>query len=248
MRPLLDTATLESSAVVANSAMNRDRQLDGVNSYTRELGFNPLDWLLTRADAGDSVRVDAADTARPDTRETAGVGWLDLCCGSGRALNRAADRLHRLGRTGAVTLTGVDLVDYFESPVTAATAPRLVCASVAEWTPTRRFDLITCVHGLHYVGDKLGVLTRAAGWLTDQGRLVADLDLSAVRLADGQPAGARLTRLLRAAGFTVDRRRHRISRSGPATISLPYRYLGADDRAGPNYTGQPAVNSYYTET
>ena len=25
---------------------------------------------------------------------------------------------------------------------------------------------------------------------------------------------------------------------------MPYRYLGADDRAGPNYTGQPAVDSY----
>ena len=28
-------------------------------------------------------------------------------------------------------------------------------------------------------------------------------------------------------------------------MDLPYRYLGADDRAGPNYTGQPAVDSYY---
>ncbi|MFD0205449.1 MULTISPECIES: hypothetical protein [Saccharothrix] len=25
------------------------------------------------------------------------------------------------------------------------------------------------------------------------------------------------------------------------------RYLGADDRAGPNYTGQPAVHSYYAD-
>jgi hypothetical protein len=24
-----------------------------------------------------------------------------------------------------------------------------------------------------------------------------------------------------------------------------YRYVGADDSAGPNYTGQPAVDSYY---
>lgn len=28
-------------------------------------------------------------------------------------------------------------------------------------------------------------------------------------------------------------------------MSLPYTYLGADDRAGPNYTNQPAVHSYY---
>jgi hypothetical protein len=34
-------------------------------------------------------------------------------------------------------------------------------------------------------------------------------------------------------------------------VHLPYTYLGADDRtgdrAGANYTGQPAVNSYYHE-
>ena len=40
---LLDDAALEASAVVANCTMNRERQLDGVNSYARELGFNPLD-------------------------------------------------------------------------------------------------------------------------------------------------------------------------------------------------------------
>jgi hypothetical protein len=27
-------------------------------------------------------------------------------------------------------------------------------------------------------------------------------------------------------------------------VSLPYTYLGADDRAGPNYPNQPAVNAY----
>jgi hypothetical protein len=66
------------------------------------------------------------------------------------------------------------------------------------------FDLITCVHGLHYLGDKLAVLARAAGWLTATGRLVADLDLSSIRLPDGRPAGRRLATLLRGAGFTYD--------------------------------------------
>jgi len=28
---------------------------------------------------------------------------------------------------------------------------------------------------------------------------------------------------------------------------LPYTYLGADDRAGANYTGQPAVHSNYRQ-
>jgi hypothetical protein len=42
-----------------------------------------------------------------------------------------------------------------------------------------------------------------------------------------------------------DARRHRIGRTGYREIAPAYTYLGADDRAGPNYTGQPAVNSFY---
>ncbi|MEV0392253.1 class I SAM-dependent methyltransferase [Polymorphospora rubra] len=220
---LLGDDELEGSAVVANCAMNRERQLAGVNSYARELGFDPVDVLTTRPE---------------------GAAWLDLCCGTGRALIQAAAHL----RPAETTLVGVDLVDAFDPVPATPYAPQLVCASVATWTPARAFDLITCVHGLHYVGDKLAVLTRAANWLTDTGRLVADLDLHSIRLPDGRPAGRRLTARLRAAGFSYDARRHRISRTGPGDVRLPYAFLGADDRAGPNYTGQPAVHSYYAET
>jgi hypothetical protein len=76
---------------------------------------------------------------------------------------------------------------------------------------------------------------------------VADLDLASIRLADGRPAGRRLASLLRAAGFRYDSRRRRISCTGRLDVRLPYRYLGADDRAKANYTGQPAVHSYYAE-
>lgn len=157
--PLLDQAALNDSAVVANRAMNRERQLTGVNSYAAELGFDPLDFIV--------------------------------------------DRL--------------------------------------------AFDLITCVHGLHYVGDKLAMLTKAAGWLTETGMLVADFEMSSVRNENGLPAGRRLGNRLRSAGFSYDSRRHRITCTGRRTVSLPYAYLGADDRAGANYTGQPAVHSYYSE-
>ena len=103
------------------------------------------------------------------------------------------------------------------------------------------------MHGLHYVGDKLTVLTQAAQWLTVTGLLVADLDLSSVRLPDGRPAGRRLATRLRAAGFRYDPRSHRVSIRGRHEVRLPYTYLGAADDAGPNYTGQPAVNSYYQQ-
>jgi SAM-dependent methyltransferase len=230
---LLDDDGLTASAVVANCAMNRERQLAGVNSYTRELGFNPVDVLMTVV---------------PSNPQHGGtpVGWLDLCCGTGRALIQAADQLARDGLADRADLVGVDLVDAFD-PAAALPGLNLICASVLTWTPVRSFDLITCVHGLHYLGDKLAVLIRTASWLTPTGRLVADMDLSSIRLPDGRPAGRRLLTPLRAAGFSYDSRRHRIGCTGRREVRLPYTYLGADDRAGANYTGQPAVNSYYQE-
>lgn len=212
------------------------RQLAGVNSYTRELGFNPVDVLTARL----------ADSDQDGRTHARAVGWLDLCCGTGRALIQAAEQLDRVGLAQHAVLVGVDLVDAFD-PVAPGSGVQLICAPVDTWTATRRFDLITCVHGLHYVGDKLAVLTRAARWLTGTGRLVADLDLSGIRARDRTTANRRLTARLRAAGFTYDPRRHRIGRLGPANVDLPYTYLGADDRAGPNYTGQPAVHSHYRE-
>jgi hypothetical protein len=57
----------------------------------------------------------------------------------------------------------------------------------------------------------------------------------------------RLTARLRAGGFAYSARRHQITRTGQRDIHLPYTYLGANDRAGPGYTGQPAVYSHYSE-
>ena len=224
---LLDDMTLAASAVVANSAMNRERQLAGPNSYARELGFDPLDRLLRRL---------------PDQES---VAWLDLCCGRGRALLQAGAQVEARGLQDRVELIGVDLVDYFDPGTTAVT---LVCTPATAWQPHRRFDLVTVVHGLHYIGDKLGVLEKAANWLTDDGLLIADFDADSIRRDDGEPFGRSLTTQLKKAGFAYDGRKRRISRTGPAHQRLPFRYLGADDRAGPDYTGQPAVHSYYAAT
>jgi len=207
---MLDDTALERSPVVANCAMNRERTMKG---YVRELGVDVL--------------------------AEAGRRWLDLCCGTGRALTEAA------AANPGLEIIGVDLVDHF---VPAPASVRLVTASITTWAPDDRADLITCVHGLHYVGDKLGALTRAASWLAQDGLLVANFDTRSVRLPDGSPAGRRLTTALRQAGFAYDPRRHRISLRGNRTIALPYTYEGADDRAGPNYTGHPAVDSFYKPT
>jgi SAM-dependent methyltransferase len=215
--PLTTDDELEGSPVVANSLMNRERRLP---SYDRELGIDVIDILRARPN-------------RP-------VRWLDLCCGTANALTEATALLG-----DAAEIVGVDLVDFFTCP-TSPPRLQLVTASIATWHPDGwAFDLITCVHGLHYVGDKLGALARIAGWLAEDGLFVANFDIRSIRLEDGTPAGRRLTIALRAQGLLYDGRTRRISRIGWGAVDLPYHYLGADDQAGPNYTGQAAVNSHY---
>ncbi|MEU3649184.1 hypothetical protein AB0E59_37810 [Lentzea sp. NPDC034063] len=66
-----------------------------------------------------------------------------------------------------------------------------------------------------------------------------------MRRADGTLFGRALTKALREAGFSYDSRRRLVGYEGPGRPRLPFVYLGADDKAGPNYTGQPAVHSRY---
>ncbi|MCC8244690.1 class I SAM-dependent methyltransferase [Saccharothrix luteola] len=221
---LLDNESLERSSVVANRAMNRERGLTGSNGYGRELGIDVVDLITDRLARGGEP-----------------FHWLDLCCGTGTALLECA----RLVDDPGLRITGVDLVDFFAGPPHAGV--EFVTGPVESFVPRRSFDLVTCVHGLHYVGDKLGVLARAASWLTADGVLVANLDLAAVVSAEGRPWGRRLTGPLRAAGFDYDSRRRRVRCVGRRQVDLPFHYLGADDQAGPNYTGQPAVNSHYAD-
>lgn len=68
---LLGVDDLERSGIVANCRMNRERNLTGTNGYSTDLGFNPLSLLEEKVACQDHVR------------------WLDLCCGSGRALIEA---------------------------------------------------------------------------------------------------------------------------------------------------------------
>jgi SAM-dependent methyltransferase len=222
---LLGDDELERSAVVANCRMNRERGLSGSNGYAKEIGLDPLDFLKERTATGKSV------------------AWLDLCCGSGKALIEAATLIRAEGLD--IEIVGVDLVGMFRRPDPGLKCLRLVEASLTTWRPDRAFDLITCVHGLHYLGDKLGLVARVASWLADDGLFVANLDLANLKLGDGRAAGLRVTSDLRRAGLGYDPRRRLIASRGRRVLDLPYRYLGADDRAGPNYTGQPAVDSYY---
>jgi SAM-dependent methyltransferase len=218
---------LEFSAVVANNAMNRERRLSGANSYAKALGFDPYIFLRER-------------------RITTGrAAWLDLCCGEGSALIEAAGRFAVENGDAGVCVVGVDLVGRLGAVGALPPGLELVTAALPAWRATGLFDLITCVHGMHYLGDKLGLLTLLPQWLTESGIFVADLDASLVRLPDGRAATSRVSRALRGAGAEYDASRHRVRWCGPIPLVFPVRYLGADDSIGPGYTGQPAVASYY---
>jgi len=176
---------LEKSPVVANNAMNRKRQATGENSYAKDVGLDPLSWLRKRQQF-------------PVSEEP--VRWLDLCCGEGRALLEVSQKLST--KDQPTELIGLDLVAMF-APELQGTNVRLRVDSVHTWEPTERFDLITCVHGLHYLGDKLDVLKRAAGWLKPTGVFAANLDPSFLVDETGCSLASPALRLLKEAALIL---------------------------------------------
>lgn len=221
---LLNPQELESVSVVANSVMNRERQLTGRNSYERELGLNIHYWLR--------------DFSPP-------VSWIDLCCGTGRALIEAATEQSVYEDTKRIQFEGIDLAGMFN----ANSFPDLLTLrerGIEYWEPTGPYALVTCVHGLHYVGDKLSAISKAVAKLSPQGLFVANLDLANFRYFDGRPAGRSVASRLRDNGISYDSRRRLVRCQGPRLPDFGLTYIGADDQAGPNYTGQSAVDSYYT--
>ncbi|MBX7219489.1 MAG: class I SAM-dependent methyltransferase [Blastocatellia bacterium] len=208
--------------------MNRERVLQGKNSYEKDLKFPVLDFLEKRLQ---------------DKQE---VSWLDLCCGSGKALIEAAVRLQTSPFVAGVRLVGVDLVGMFAPVGSFLPLPELRIQPVDSFVPTGFFDLITCVHGLHYLGDKLRTLERAASWLASDGIFLAHLDVNNFRI-EGHPQAEKLLRAeFRKQEITFSSQTHILQIAGGNQISFPFSYLGADDRSGPNYTGQPAVTSVYS--
>jgi hypothetical protein len=106
-----------------------------------------------------------------------------------------------------------------------------------------QYDLITCVHGLHYVGDKLGVLEKAMACLTDDGVFIANLDIKSIRIVSGD---SYLKNFFAMNGIKYSARTRIIECRGRRNIHFNVSYTGAKDDAGPNYTGQDGVDSYYS--
>lgn len=222
---LLNSASLHKSSVVANCTMNRERLLRGAGGYNHELGIDVLDFLQKKCSAGPAT-------------------WVDFCCGTGRALIEAAAQLQPLKTEHPIRIEGIDLAGIFD-PNPFPDLLDLREHPLEAWAPAGLYALITCVHGLHYIGDKLAAIANAVRHLAPSGLFIANLDLGNFRFSDGKPAGRYIASRLRKEGLTYDTRRRRLRCEGPRQVEFGLRYLGANDAAGPNYTGQSAVDSYY---
>ena len=209
---LLSETELVRHSVVANCQMNRQRGLLGVNSYAKDLGMD--------------IQAVLAELRTP--------GWLDVCCGEGRALLEAAELIPD------VRYHGLDLVAAFAGTHEKV---RYSVGPISGFRPSRKFGFITCVHGLHYVGDKLGALQSLSAWLADDGLFVGHFDLESLQFEGGDGGRAMVEAVLGRSGYQYNR----LSRilKGQGLLNFEADYLGADPNAGPNFTGQPAVNSHY---
>lgn len=210
------------SPVVANSRMNRERNASGINSYEQEFKFKPEEFLKERIERFGKA------------------SWLDLCCGYGKAMNQVAEYFIGKNLQDSIRFTGVDLVGDFIEP--ALTKPFIVfeAGSVMNFEAKEKYDLITSVHGLHYVGDKLKVIAKAVSCLHETGLFVANLDAANIVIKNLDTK-----KLLKENGLDYNAKTKILQRTGVTVIRFDLEYSGADDTIGPNYTGQESVNSYY---
>ncbi|QJB40205.1 methyltransferase domain-containing protein [Chitinophaga oryzae] len=223
---LLSSSALIWSPVVANNRMNRKPQASGINSYEKELGFKPEDWQNNCL------------------QQNGQAAWLDLCCGEGNALLQYARGVAANGQQANVRLKGIDLVDQFQPLPPDIDCVTFETRPLDDWSSDEQYDLVTCIHGLHYVGDKLKVLAAALKAVSSNGLFMANLDLKSIRIA-GDGRHQYLRKIFAENDITDNGRRKIISCKGTRDVRFNVSYQGADDTAGPNYTGQEAVDSYY---
>ena len=219
---MLSAEELQTSEIVANATMNRGRGLTGVNSYGKELGFDIAAFLQARVE------------------ERGAAVWYDACCGEGRALGEAARQFEATLWGKSVRIVGVDLGGMFAD---AGPNVEFVAADVGAFRLDEAADLITCVHGLHYLGDKLGFLENAYARLRPGGLFLGHLDAQNLQLPVPWP---QMVRRVRAQGIALDFRRHvlRLERTG-AALHFGAAYQGATVSETPNYTGITVINSWY---
>ncbi|WP_028313525.1 class I SAM-dependent methyltransferase [Desulfatibacillum aliphaticivorans] len=220
---------LHQSPIVANCCMNRERQAIGDNSYQKELPLNPDQFLREG--------IESQETGR----------WLDLCCGQGLAMLQLMAKYKKARIDGRFQFMGVDLTGAFAPIPEAFDNLRFVESALEDFRTSLRFDLITCVHGMHYIGDKIGVIIKYIQCLTPDGIFACNLDTNNIFNPEGRKMGIRVNKFFRSHGLEYDARKKILLCRGPKFLQSPFVYLGADDAFGKNYTGQQVVASCYEE-
>ena len=138
-------------------------------------------------------------------------------------------------------LKGIDLIDGFQPMPPGISCLHWQVGSVVDWVADDPYDLITCVHGLHYIGDKLRVISNACRSLTAEGIFIAHLDLQNIKL----PAQT-IRKKLGDAGIEYHPRKRILTcGKGPREVStLASDMKGPATRLGQNYTGQEACRGF----
>jgi len=162
---LLSEEKLRWSPIVANSRMNRKRKSSGINSYEKEFKFKPEIYLESTI------------------QELGHASWLDLCCGEGNALIQTGNYFYQKNLHENIILHGIDLLDEFRTFDSRLDCITLKSKSVVDFKTDHTYDLITCCHGIHYVGDKLNVIQTAIRCLSANGMFIANLDTNNIGIA-----------------------------------------------------------------
>ncbi len=224
---LLNNQNLESSPVVANNRMNRERNAVGINSYEKDIYLSPVEFI------NKSFK----------TKST--FAWLDICCGRGKALIQTAQYASTHFPSKQITFTGIDLIDMFDPIPEQCNSVSLHAQSFFNFESEQKYDLITCVHGLHYMGDKLEAIRKASSMLNHEGLFIANFDTSCIKSIETDNIQQKLSAWFKSSNIEYTSRKHLITIKGSRTLTVPFQFVGADNKAGSNYTGQEAVDSYY---
>ncbi|MBO9702529.1 MAG: methyltransferase domain-containing protein [Sporocytophaga sp.] len=224
---LLNNQNLENSPVVANNRMNRERNAVGINSYEKDIDLSPVEVI------SQSFK----------TKNT--FTWLDICCGRGKALIQTAQYVSKHFPSKQIAFTGIDLIDMFDSIPEQCNSVSLHAQSFFNFESVQKYDLITCVHGLHYMGDKLEAIRKACSMLNSEGLFIANFDTKCIKSIEIKNIQQKLSAWFKFNNIEYSSKKHLVKFKGIGTFTMPFQFVGADDKAGPNYTGQEAVDSFY---
>ena len=222
---LLNEKELEWSTVVANNSMNRERVATGINSYEKDINLNPIEFIKER-------------------KTKSYIEWTDLCCGRGKAIIQVSNHFEGSELANKLFLRGIDLVEYFDEYKLSENLT-LKKMNLDNWLPERKCDLITIVHGLHYIGDKIDLIIKSVSALKKDGLFIGNLDLNNIEIVGHKHSKKIILDYFKKNSIEYNQRTRIVSAKGSNEIEKSFHYLGANDKAGPNYTGQPAVNSIY---